>query len=163
MAKYTELFADWLKDNDLPEIFSTIDGFADLFKLTYAAREIGFETPTLFNMRLTGVANKVIPLYVTRFAAIDAAETAKAEKQRSRTFTGGERSANETVLPVNTQSGINPTSKSESETYTDTDELTETGYTPDELIREKEYVYNKPFNLMSDLLKEFEHLFMQVF
>lgn len=163
MAKYTELFADWLKDNDLPEIFSTIDGFADLFKLTYAAREIGFETPTLFNLRLTGVANKVIPVYASRLAAINAAEAAQTEKQRSRTFTGGPRSANETVLPVNVQTGINPTSKSESETYTDTDVLTETGYTPDEIIRQKEFVYNKPFNLMSDLLKEFDHLFMQVF
>ena len=163
MSKYTELFADWLKDNELPQIFSTIDGFADLFKLTYAAREIGFETPALFNMRLTGVANKVIPLYATRFAAINAADAVQTEKQRSRSFTGGARSANETVLPVNVQTGINPTSKSESETYTDTDVLTETGYTPDEIIRQKEYVYNKPFNLMSDLLKEFEHLFMQVF
>lgn len=71
MAKYTELLSEYIEEGgELPTLFDTIEGFTDLFIGEYADREIGFETPTLFTLKLNYTAALVIPPYSARIAAI---------------------------------------------------------------------------------------------
>ena len=72
MARYTECLVDYLNNgHSLPSVFSSITGFADLFTGFYCSSEIGFETETLFEIRLETKAQLVIPLYATRISAYE--------------------------------------------------------------------------------------------
>lgn len=67
MAKYTELFSEYLESGGLlPELFEDIDGFTDLFKARYCDNEIGAETETLFAIKLEAKARLHIPVYKQR-------------------------------------------------------------------------------------------------
>lgn len=66
MARYTELFSEWLEAGGvMPAVFDTvqIDGvkLTDIFKSKYADREIGFETPTLFELKLNEYTAVLMP------------------------------------------------------------------------------------------------------
>ena len=75
MAKYTELLSEYIEEGgELPPLFDTIEGFSDLFLGEYADREIGFETPALFALKLNYTAALVITPYYKRLAAISIAE-----------------------------------------------------------------------------------------
>ena len=61
MARYTELFAEYLENGGgMPAVFNdvTVNGepLADIFTAYYAAREIGFETPALFELKFNALA-----------------------------------------------------------------------------------------------------------
>lgn len=89
MAKYTELFSEWLEaGGELPPEFSQIAGFDNLFVGEYADSEIGFETPSLFQLKLNQRATLIIPEYVTRIAEIEAARTNLENPVKIRTKTG---------------------------------------------------------------------------
>lgn len=71
MAKYTELLSDYLAGGgQLPSAFDDIAGFEDVFKLKYYDREIGFETETLFEMKLELIAQMYVPIYKSRIDAL---------------------------------------------------------------------------------------------
>ena len=70
MAKYTELFGEYLQNNTLPNIFDEIENFKSLFILKYIDSEIGFETEYLFTQKLLLYANLYIPEYKKRIEAL---------------------------------------------------------------------------------------------
>ena len=80
----TELFIDYLKTNDLPEEFETINNFSDLFIGYYADSEIGFETEVLFKMKLQYVASIYVPIYKTKIEKCDTLITQLTEFEHSR-------------------------------------------------------------------------------
>lgn len=72
MAKYTELFSEYLEDGgELPAVFDTIPGFKELFIGEFLDREIGFETPTLFTVKLETRAKLIIPAYAARIQELE--------------------------------------------------------------------------------------------
>lgn len=95
MARYTELFSEWLENGgQLPAIFDEIDGFAEMFKAWYADKEIGFETPILFEMKLQAYAEAHIPIYTAKINELSKLEeTASSGIKKQRT-----RNGNETVI-----------------------------------------------------------------
>ena len=73
MAKYTELFSEYLeRGGRLPASFALIDGFEDLFKLHYCDKELGFETEALFFMKLERTARINMPFYADRIRRLAA-------------------------------------------------------------------------------------------
>lgn len=94
MAKYTELFAEYLESGgELPAAFADIDGFEDLFKGYYIDKEIGFETEVLFKIKLETYANLIIPVYVERIENFKTAynKILNPSKSRNTTYTRGQR------------------------------------------------------------------------
>lgn len=168
MAKYTELFAEYLESGgELPAAFAEIDGFEDAFIQEYCDKEIGFETEALFYIKLEAKANIVIPIYKKKFEALDQTLTQLSNpiKTRQRTFEGGERKADETVLPINSLSAT-PSRVSKSEGFTDTETITDEGNTVDEAIKKVEFVRdtdNEYWSIFYSCLKEFDNLFMKVY
>ena len=74
MAKYTELFAEYLESGgELPAAFDEIVGFKDLFIGHFIDKEIGFETEVLFAIKLETNANLVIGVYADSIAASERA------------------------------------------------------------------------------------------
>lgn len=85
MARYTELFAEWLQDGgELPAVFDQIEGFADLFVGHFCDSEIGVETPELFGVKLEARANLVVPEYAEHITAL---ENARAKLIAGPTYT----------------------------------------------------------------------------
>ena len=74
MAKYTELFSEYLeRGGQLPASFALIDGFEDIFKLHYCDKEIGFETEALFFMKLERTARINVPFYADKIRRLASA------------------------------------------------------------------------------------------
>lgn len=89
MAKYTELLSEYIEEGgELPTLFDTIEGFSDLFLGEYADREIGFETPALFALKLNYTAALVIPPYSKRLAAISVADELILNPNKKHVKTG---------------------------------------------------------------------------
>ena len=66
MAKYTMLLNDYVRQGFSLPSFEEIEGFSDLFFATFCDREIGFETPQLFEIKLAARAKLVMPYYVLK-------------------------------------------------------------------------------------------------
>lgn len=168
MAKYTELFAEYLESGGtLPAAFADIEGFADLFVARYCDKEIGFETETLFQVKLEERAAIIIPAYVKRIEATNAAwlVVTNPTRTQTRTFNSGEKSTSTRSLPLNSQQA-QPTQTATSDAYIDTDSTTIEGMTPDEAIRRSEYLQRldgTAWILLDACLREFENLFMKVY
>lgn len=168
MAKYTELFAEYLESGgELPAAFSQIEGFTDLFVARYCDKEIGFETETLFHVKLEERAAIIIPAYVKRIEATDAAWLVVTDPTRSqtRTFNSGEKKTATRSLPMNAQTA-QPTQTATADPYIDTDTTEMRGLTPDEAIRRAEYFQKldgTAWILLDACLREFENLFMKVY
>lgn len=96
MARYTETLAEFLKDGGtLPALFDTVtingEKLTDIFTAHFAAREIGFETPALFEMRLIAKAAILIPDLKAGLNAYSGALSALNDPQTVHTKTGGIR------------------------------------------------------------------------
>lgn len=169
MAKYTELFAEYLESGGtLPPVFSSIDGFGDLFTYRYADHEIGFETEALFAMKLEERANIIIPQYVKRIAATDAAWLVINNPDRTETkiYDFGLRQTDNTLLPMSPLATAEPNQRTRELSRTDTETTTYAGLTPDEAIRRAEYFQRldgTAWILIDACLAEFKKLFMQVY
>ena len=86
MAKYTETLGEYLEaGHSLPSIFSQITDFDKYFLARYIDREIGFETETLFEIKLEGKADLVIPLYKDRILALNTAIMALSTPNKKTT------------------------------------------------------------------------------
>lgn len=203
MAKHTELFADYLERGyGLPTIFADITGFANLFKLHYCDKEIGFETEALFAMKLEEKANIYIPIYKDKMASLatallgfdapaktsyttdDLDHTQGAQSDTISTYgtnTAGEQNTTKTDLPFDTGS-VTPAEKMHADAQTNSNAQTtsnsfgqredsdnrkisrvEGGFTPDERIRQIEFLNRKATSLMAELLGEFKPLFMGIY
>lgn len=178
MAKYTETLAEYIEGGGvLPtSSFAMIDDFEDLFKETYCASEIGFETEALFALKLDAKARIVIPAYAAKIAAVVQQMTGIADnptkwryetrnygKQHSETKSDGSN----TELPYDAATA-NPSALSEMNGSADADAHTDTldfkeGLSVDERLRIIEEINKKAFILIEACLAEFKPLFMGVY
>lgn len=102
MALYTETLAEWLDDgNALPEEFAQIPGLENAFLGRYVTREIGFETPWLFKVKLNAKAAEIVPLYVGRVEALNAAEAAVLTGSKQSKTVNGKTLGTVTEMPIN--------------------------------------------------------------
>lgn len=89
MAKYTELLSEYIEEGgELPAIFDQIDGFKELFVAEYIDHEIGFETPTIFEIKLNQRANIVIPQYLKHKEELEAIATFILSPNKKRIKSG---------------------------------------------------------------------------
>lgn len=180
MAKYTELLAEYLENGgELPAVFNQIQGFKELFISEYCDSEIGFETPTLFTIKLNARAELVIPAYLERITALNDALSNLTNPTKTHVKTGairreyGERTSGTAeqpmnVLPATPNAFDNPASVTTELQHTDTEtyqELTdkEAGYTPAEAEALYKALESQVFILQRELLKEFKNLFMVIY
>ena len=177
MAKYTETLQDYIEDGGtLPSsAFALVDDFEELFVAKYADCEIGFETPYLFEVKLSAKAKHVMPLYADKIAImkgqIDAIkENASKVSEETRvygaTHVGTHNDGKASDMPYD---GVNPQPSNVSETdgTADADEHTDT-FTKDYGLApvERETILaiaRKVKDLEEDCLKEFKDLFMGVY
>lgn len=177
MAKYTETLQEYIEDGGtLPSpYFALVEGFEDLFVAKYVDCEIGFETPYLFQVKLTAKAKHVMPLYADKIAIFNtqiAEIKAHASKVRTETRVYGEThtsthtSGSNSDLPYD---GANPqpTNTNEGDGSADTDERTDV-FTEDYGLApvEREQVISiarKIKDLEEECLKEYKSLFMGVY
>ena len=168
MSKYTETLGEFLEGGGvLPAAFAEIEGFEDLFVARYCDKEIGFETEALFQIKLEERAAIIIPAYVKRIAATDAAWLTVTDptRKQTRTFNSAEKRSSSSSLPLNAQTA-QPSQTAKADAFTDTDTTTFEGITPDEAIRRAEYFQNldgMTWILLDKCLHEFENLFMKVY
>ena len=168
MSKYTETLAEFLEGGGvLPAAFAEIEGFEDLFVARYCDNEIGFETEALFQIKLEERAAIIIPAYVKRIAATDAAWLTVTDptRKQTRTFNSDEKRSSSSSLPLNAQTA-QPSQTAKADAFTDTDTTTFEGITPDEAIRRAEYFQKldgMTWILLDKCLHEFENLFMKVY
>lgn len=168
MAKYTETLLDYLEGGGtLPAVFEQIQGFNDLFISRYCDSEIGFETEDLFKIKLESRAQIIIPAYVKRIAATEAAwlTVENPTRTQERTTVIGERTNEITSLPLNFQTAV-PSQTGKADPSTDTDTIVNSGATVDESIRRAQYFQNltgTAWILLDACLKEFESMFMGVY
>lgn len=238
MAKYTETLGEYLESgHTLPAIFDDITDFDKHFLARYIDREIGFETEALFEIKLEGKANIIIPLYKDRIQQLNDAITAlstpsyKVTKDNTGYYTHdadiqdsgtekherdlqdsgsdghslsentvhGAQSGTRTQLPFNSSTS-QPNEKTETAQYTDNhnitqdqttfgkktdddttitfgkkvdndlrhedhlkEEVTHTGFTTAENLARINLLQGELFDMIDRCLKEFSHLFMQIY
>lgn len=185
MARYTELFAEWLENGgELPAAFNNImigeNSLADIFTAQYAAREIGFETPILFEMKLNAYAATLIPDLKAGLDAFSGALSAMDAPTHTHTKSGaiqrdyGERKRNVWEEPTATDAGEVDLSDvgsqnitldsggTDTETYqevTDVDNIKGVS----EGIAVYQALSQPAQNFLEVWLKKFDPLFMQIF
>ena len=147
MAKYTMLLNDYVRQGFSLPSFEEIDGFSDLFFATFCDREIGFETPQLFEIKLAARAKLVMPYY--------------EEDVRANL---GEQKSSITELPYDVQTA-KPSTINKAEETINTNHREgnnrEEGTTDINAILN---ALNHNVNMiLKDLLKEFDSLFMVVY
>lgn len=166
MAKYTELFAEYLEneENELPSVFAEIDGFSDLFIGYYADKEIGFETESLFQLKLETFANLFVPKYKEKIDAMEyfMENIENPTKTKRMIHDLGEMNAFNWVLPFNSNTA-DPSAKSKTNATQNVDTDIESGFTPDEVVRIMEHLKEETQNLKLKLLDEFNPLFMMIY
>lgn len=199
MAKYTELFSEYLeRGGQLPASFALIDGFEDLFKLHYCDKEIGFETEALFFMKLERTARINVPFYADKirrlasaYAHFDVPAKVRYERgfnqdtqgeqntRNANTSLNGEQNGYNSELPFDA-ANASPSMKTHNDAFTNQadgtyhadevinkgerqNETRESGYTPDEAMREVEFLNKEIEPLIQMLLDEFKRLFMQIY
>lgn len=163
MAKYTETLAEWLGDgNSLPEEFGRQAGLRESFLARFCDREIGFETPDLFGIKLNLYAELHIDDYLRRVALLadyGTMEDLSEELERKTTTELGATRGTVSELPYDA-------SAAEPSAVNATDEVTNSstysGYTPDELSRAVDWLARKRA-LRDEFLSLFEPLFMEVY
>lgn len=152
MAKYTELLSEYIAEGgQLPALFDEITGFSDLFIGEYADREIGFETPTLFQLKLEYKAQLVIPTYKQRISDLEASRELILNPNKKRVKTGNlTRSRNGEI--IHTEGATDETTTN---TKAGTIQVKDIGndmtaYPDEDSNIEKTIVYEQPFAVIND-------------
>lgn len=173
MAKYTELFSEYLEEGyDLPNAFSLIEGFSDLFKMHYCDKEIGFETEALFALKLEERARIFVPLFAERIQqkatailGFDAPVKTFYD-QTYATLTNGAQEGSTTELPFDADTAT-PSVKNHTDEYENSENRSytrqESGRTTDEVIKALDYLNGRVTALLDDLLEVFKPLFMGIY
>lgn len=173
MAKYTELFSEYLEaGGELPALFSQIEGFTDLFKAHFCDKEIGFETESLFAIKLEEYAHIYIPIYKQRIddlatAITNARNPVKVFYEKYNTIIdAGEQNARTTDLPFNATEA-EPNSLTHSDAYHNEDEREtnrkESGVNVTEAYAIIDNLNKQVTPLIYKLLGEFDRCFMKVY
>lgn len=173
MARYTMLFKDFIEaGGQYPACFAEIEGLQDAFYGRYCVSEIGFETPSIFQIRLEAKANELVPFYKEKMTLASAQyvglltpsklETITHEYGQAHTATNGESMD----LPTDAETFTDPTTKTATDTTTDerTDTDThETGLSATERLEVIERLNEIKKPIMTELLNQFQSLFMGVY
>lgn len=182
MAKYTELFSEYLEGGGtLPPAFNQIEGFTDLFIGEFADCEIGFETESLFTLKLTHKADLIIPAYKERLEELASAKAQITAPIKTRIKSGNitrttpelTRASSQQPFTDGISSGditgfTNPfevtteRERTDTETYNNVTDV-ESGLTPTEAQSLQRDLERKVYNIKLELLKEFKNLFMLVY
>lgn len=165
MAYFTETYFEWLEDGGaIPASFGLIDGFEKAFENRYCDREIGFETPELFQRKLDLRASEVMPIYSARLTAFENLDYEPTKKNTSKA-TIGKRKTSMADLPINAVSSTEPVPSTISATDEATDSQTNeaSGFTPSERIEWEKALLERRTSILQTCLDEFEPLFMQVY
>lgn len=174
MAKYTETLADYLAGGgQLPAAFSKIEGFENLFKMKYYDKEIGFETETIFALKLNIVADLYIDQYVDQLEALNYGVTGMKLPVRTQHSVVasdtllGEQVTKLTDRPIdNSASEPNHISLSEptNNTSTTTSDVDAKGFNSQMEAYEMVTKLNRLIEpLLNDLLDKFKYLFMMIY
>lgn len=185
MARYTELFAEWLENGGkMPAVFDNVtvngESLSDIFTAYYAAREIGFETPALFELKFNALAAILISDLQAGLQAHSGALAALSDPKSTHTKSGaiqrnyGDRKRNTWEQPTavapstveltdtNSNQIIKDGGGTDTETYqaiTDTDKVK--GVNEGLLILEA--LSQEAKNFLQVWLGKFDPLFMQIF
>ena len=173
MAKYTELFSEYLENGGaLPSLFSEIEGFEELFRLHFADKEIGFETDALFSIKLEAKANLVMQAYKDRIDAralywAKVPNPTKVHYELTTTnYDMGKQKIKTTELPFDSAEA-EPNLINENDAYHNEDEREarheDNGETLDEVMRMLDFLNRDVTTLIEKCLNEFETLFMKVY
>ena len=173
MAKYTLTLKEYLEAGfGLPASFSLIEGFKEVFVSEYCDKEIGFETPLLFTIKLTNRANLLMQEYADRIKLratylTKADNPAKVVYEKTTTnYNLGATKSKNTELPFDSETA-KPNSITESDAVSNDDkkEMTrnESGLNSTELITMLDYLNKDIKTLTQTLLNEFSDLFMKVY
>lgn len=185
MARYTELFSEWLEEGgEMPAPFNNImigdNTLWDIFTAHFAAREIGFETPVLFNLKLNEYAAVLIPELKSGLDAFSGALTAMVDPQVKNTKSGaiqreyGERKRNDWDNPtandndeidltdVGSQHITLDSGGTDTETYNNVTDINSAKTVADGIA-----IYNalsqEVQSYLQIWLKKFDPIFMQIF
>ena len=168
MAKYTELFMEYLEDEEhtLPSSFNLIEGFDELFKMYYCDKEIGFETEELFALKLELYANLLMPRYAEQISKIAEAwgflnGPARTHYESTTTILG-EQKASQTELPIDYDTA-QPSMVSQSEETTNTYEANHEDVSLADKIAYYNRLNEKVDNILIQLLKAFGPCFMEIY
>lgn len=170
MAKYTMLLNDYVRQGFSLPSFEEIEGFSDLFFATFCDREIGFDTPQLFSIKLEARAKLVLPYYVmkiqlqTKYLGLLNTPIKTTYFEEDVTANLGEQNTSVTELPYDVQTA-KPSTINKAEKTTNTNHREgnnrEEGTTDINAILN---ALNHNVNMiLKDLLKEFDNLFMGVY
>ena len=169
MAKYTELLQEYVDGGGvLPSAsFALIPDFEDLFLERYCNCEIGFETESIFALKLDYKARAVMPEYAKRYAALITQYGQMGDglkwRYNKRTYGKQHTAGESTILPFNaTTAEPSGTTSADFDEHTDEDETKES-FTPDEHLRVIEEFSRKMGNVIDACLDEFKPLFMGVY
>lgn len=165
MAYFTETYLEWLEDGGvIPASFGLIEGFAKAFENRYCDREIGFETPELFQRKLDLRASEVMPIYSARLSAFEKLDYEPKKKSTSNA-TIGKRKTSMADLPIDAVSSTEPVPSTISATDEAIDSATSeaSGFTPSERIEWERALMERRTSILQTCLDEFEPLFMQVY
>lgn len=170
MAKYTMLLNDYVRQGFSLPSFDAISGFKDIFFAHYCDREIGFDTPQLFEIKLDARAALVLPYYAkkieleTKYLALLKAPIKSRYYEEDITNDLGAQHSETTALPFNATTA-KPTSLSDIDARRDSNkregsEREEGVNNVNDIINALNYKVNM---ILQDLLKEFNDLFMGVY
>lgn len=165
MAYFTETYLEWLEDGgQIPASFGLIEGFEKAFENRYCDREIGFETPELFQRKLDLRASEVMPIYSARLTAFGKLDYEPKKKNVSNA-TIGKRKTSMADLPIDAVSSTEPVPSTISATDEASDSATSeaSGFTPSERIEWEKALLERRTSILQTCLDEFEPLFMQVY
>ena len=173
MAKYTMLLAEYLaKGGALPSSFALINGFEDLFVAHYCDHEIGFETDTLFKIKLEEKATLFMQVYADKIQKLASAwlqfdAPVKVHyTQEYRKLNAGAQHGSTTELPINATSAT-PSIQNDADAYENNENvahtLQESGDTHEEVQSAIDFLNRAIEPLLLKLLNEFRPLFMQVY
>lgn len=173
MAKYTELFIDYVNDGGIvPSSFSLISGFEELFLRHYCDHEIGFETEKLFEIKLQEKADLFMQAYADRIQQLANAwlEYDAPVKTHytveTRKFNAGQQEGNTTELPIDSEIAT-PSITTRANAYENnelhTNKIEDYGASYDEAQKRVDYLNERVKSLLVKLLDEFKPCFMQVY
>ena len=186
MARYTELFSEWLEAGGvMPAVFDTveIDGvkLTDIFKAKYAAREIGFKTPTLFELKLNEYTAVLMPELNDGLAGFRTAVKAMSNPIKEHVKTGqieriyGEAKRNtwDNPTPSLGSAGVDLSDagsqnitidkeRTDRENYAEVTD-TDTGVTASEGLAVYQALSQPAQSFLQIWLNKFDALFMQIF
>ena len=166
MAYFTETYLEWLEDGGaIPASFGLIEGFEKAFENRYCDREIGFETPELFQRKLDLIAGEVMPIYSARLKAFNMLGYENPTKVNETRTNLGKRRTNMAEMPIDATTATAPVPSTISETNPVNDEQTneQSGFTPSERIEWEKALLEKRRSIVATCLDEFEPIFMQVY